>query len=158
MLYLDSFIRIASSWCVLILVPFLVFYLFPMMGLRTAYLTVLFAISTTTRSIHFAVIPLSSFFIDVIYGDLLGVTYVYSIVTVYVFCDYVNMACILDRSFNTLWAYFAVSVVIAELLYILWIFVSGIEVTCTYLLLHSILVIASFPLVCSVIGVMLNDE
>lgn len=158
MLYLDSLIRIASSWCVLILAPFLLFYVFPMVGLRSAYLTVLFGICTIIRSVHFIVIPLSSFFIDVIYGDLLGVTWVYSIVTAYIFCDYVNMACIIDRSFNTLWAYFAGSVMIAELLYVIWVFVAGIEVTWVYITLHSLLVIVSFPLVCSIIGVMVDDE
>lgn len=139
--------------------PLFTFICFPIIGLRGCYLMVLFYIgSVKFRDVNLIAVLFSSVFVDVVYGDMLGVTYVYGIIMVYVLCDYLNMVCVINRSFWVIWFYFAGCVLMAEIFSVIWIIVSDAHLDRLLVVKQSALSIAVFPCIAWIIGALVKDE
>lgn len=148
-----------SNFCLLVIIPLITYLTFPIIGLRCSYLIVLFYLSLIKfHNIHSPEMLLSSVFIDAINWNMLGMTYIYSIIMVYIYCDYVNLVCIISRSFIVVWSYFALLVVISAFMYCMIMTLSGLDFEYSILARKMVASLLIFPLIAGTLGVLIKNE
>lgn len=151
---LESFSLIS----LMIILPLFISLVFPIISIRNGYFIVLFYLGIIkNRNISIFIILCSSIFVDSMHFDIFGLTFFYGILLFYVFCEYVNLVCVINYSFMVVWGYFIIFLILINILNILLMYMNSTQVDYDMLIKQLFMCIILFPFVCKITE-MLSDE
>lgn len=142
----------------MIILPLFISLIFPIISIRNGYFIVLFYLGIIkNRSISIFIILCSSIFVDSMHFDIFGLTFFYGILLFYVFCEYVNLVCVINYSFMVVWGYFIIFLILINILNVLLMYMNSTQVDYDILIKQLFMCVIIFPFICKITE-MLSDE
>lgn len=142
----------------MIILPLFISLIFPIISIRNGYFIVLFYLGIIkNRSISIFIILSSSIFVDSMHFDIFGLTFFYGILLFYVFCEYVNLVCVINYSFMVVWGYFIIFLILINILNVLLMYMNSTQVDYDMLIKQLFMCVIIFPFICKITE-MLSDE
>lgn len=142
----------------MIILPLFISLIFPIISIRNGYFIVLFYLGIIkNRSISIFIILSSSIFVDSMHFDIFGLTFFYGILLFYVFCEYVNLVCVINYSFMVVWGYFIIFLILINILNVLLMYMNSTQVDYDILIKQLFMCVIIFPFICKITE-MLSDE